>query len=307
VVLRLDDRWIWDFWIARDAGTYHAFYLQAPRALGDPDLRHAHATVGHAVSSDLVRWEVLPDALGPGPPGSWDSMATWTGSIVRHEGAWWMFYTGAARVDGEVSQRIGAAVSHDLLTWEKQPGPRIAADERWYETLDDRAWFEEAWRDPWVFAGEDGVHHALITARANHGKPDGRGVVGHATSTDLTSWEVGPPLSATGEFGHIEVPQVVTTDDRTLFVFSCQGDRISSRRRSRLGAVPGDATYAVEVPHELGPFDVAAARPVLSEDLYSGRLVETFDGDWVWLGFTNVDARGAFVGELCDPVPFERP
>ena len=47
------DHWLWDFWFARDGDDVHVFYLQAPRSLGDPELRHHNATIGHAVSRDL--------------------------------------------------------------------------------------------------------------------------------------------------------------------------------------------------------------------------------------------------------------
>ena len=48
--------------------------------------------------------------------------------------------------------------------------PLLEADPRWYEKYDGTAWFDEAWRDPWVFAdpGGDGWH-MLITARAGGG------------------------------------------------------------------------------------------------------------------------------------------
>ncbi|HEX7266280.1 MAG TPA: hypothetical protein VF256_02510, partial [Streptosporangiaceae bacterium] len=59
----------------------HVFFLHAPRDLGHPDLRHHHAQIGHAVSQDLRSWEVLPTAVGPGPPGAFDDRATWTGSV----------------------------------------------------------------------------------------------------------------------------------------------------------------------------------------------------------------------------------
>lgn len=303
-MLRFEDRWIWDFWTARHDGVYHVFYLQAPRSLGDADLRHANATVGHAVSEDLRRWTVVGDALGPGDRGTWDEMATWTGSIIRNKDTWYMFYTGAAKIDGLVSQQVGAAVSQDLTSWDKLPGPMISPDPRWYETLERHDWFEEAWRDPWVFKGSDGVFHALITARSNEGPRDGRGVIGHATSPDLFEWEVRPPLSSGGEFGHLEVSQLVTIADRHLLVFSCQEDLVSPMRQERLGEHPGDRTYLLEASSELGPFDIARARPALTPDFYSGRLVETFNGDWVWLAFHNFNNDGSFLGELSDPIPF---
>ena len=164
--LRLEDRWIWDFWHVWDGLTCHLFYLQAPRALGDERHRHRNATIGHAVSTDLANWTVLPDALGAGPRGAWDDIATWTGSVVRDDSRWVMLYTGISSRDQGLVQRIGAAVSTDLIYWEKDDrNPLIEADARWYEKLGSGDWFDEAWRDPWIFHA-DGNWHALITARS---------------------------------------------------------------------------------------------------------------------------------------------
>ena len=107
-MLRLDDRWIWDFWLARDGGDHHVFFLQAPRSLGDPELRHSNASIGHAVSSDLRSWAVLPDVFGPGAPGAWDDRVPWTGSVVRHEDRWYLFYTSTSTAERGLVQRIGA-------------------------------------------------------------------------------------------------------------------------------------------------------------------------------------------------------
>ena len=52
----LPDSWVWDFWTAVDDDTTHLFYLHAPKSLGDPDLRHRNAAIGHATSEDLVTW-----------------------------------------------------------------------------------------------------------------------------------------------------------------------------------------------------------------------------------------------------------
>ena len=59
----LSDAWTWDMWFADDGERYHAFYLKASRALGDPDRRHFYVTVGHAVSDDLRTWVEVRDAL----------------------------------------------------------------------------------------------------------------------------------------------------------------------------------------------------------------------------------------------------
>src|SRR5690606_29346203 len=160
--LALPDRWVWDFWFAHDGDDVHVFYLQAPRALGDPDRRHHNATIGHAVSRDLRTWEVLPDALGPGDGEEFDSLATWTGSVMRHDGVWHRFYTGVSTAEGGAVQRVGLATSPDLLTWTKQ-GLLLEADDRWYERLHPGV-REEAWRDPWVWhEPTDGRFHMLLT------------------------------------------------------------------------------------------------------------------------------------------------
>jgi len=303
--LRIEDKWIWDFWLVSNEDEYHIFFLQAPRDLVDPDLRHVNATVGHAVSTDLMKWTVLDDALGPGLPGTWDGLATWTGCVVQNGSDWYMFYTGASRVNDEIVQSVGAAKSSDLTKWSKLPGPLFSADPRWYETLEQKDWFEEVWRDPWIFTDEDGLHHALVTARAKSGPPDGRGVVGHATSTDLLTWEVKPPLSSPGEFGHIEVLQLAATNGGHALVFSCDAQRVSLERRARLESEPEDATYLLAVRSPLGPFDLAEARPALPVDMYSGRLVRKHDCSLVWLAFVHRNQAGEFVGELSDPIPYQ--
>ena len=119
-MLRLPDDWVWDSWVADDGDAYHLFYLQAPRSLGDAGRRHLNATVGHAVSTDLVSWEVLPEALGP-TPGSWDDLSIWTGStVLGDDGVWRMFYTATStRGYGVRDQRVGLAESDDLVTWRK--------------------------------------------------------------------------------------------------------------------------------------------------------------------------------------------
>ena len=61
----LPDSWVWDFWLAKEAATYHLFFLHASRALHDPDRRHMRAGIGHAISTDLVAWEQVTDAAIP--------------------------------------------------------------------------------------------------------------------------------------------------------------------------------------------------------------------------------------------------
>lgn len=302
-MLRLRDVWTWDFWLADDGVHYHLFFLKAPRALRDPDRRHWHVSVGHAVSTDLVGWHLVGDALAPGPAGAFDDMATWTGSVVRaDDGTWLMFYTGSCSRERGLKQRIGLATSTDLHTWTRDPEPVLESDPRWYEQLATAEWPDEAWRDPWVFRdpGGDGWH-MLITARSATGPADQRGVIGHARSSDLRAWEPRPPLSAPGTgFGHLEVPQIEIVDGQAVLLFSCLHKELSERRRT---AGERGGTWCLPVDDPLGPYDPARATRLTDESLYSGRLVQARDGTWMLLAFHNLDDDGQFVGELTDPTP----
>ncbi|MBK8757978.1 MAG: glycosyl hydrolase family 32 [Actinomycetales bacterium] len=319
-MLRLTDRWIWDSWYAVHEGRHHVFYLQADRSLVDPERRHRHPSIGHAVSDDLRHWEVLPDALAPSTEDAFDDWTTWTGSVVRDDaGTWWMFYTGSRHADDGLVQRIGAARSTDLLTWDKVSSDAlVSSDARWYEQYGTAAWGDEAWRDPFVFrhadpgdgstdsstnsstdGSADGRWHMLITARATHGPDAGRGVVGHAVSDDLLSWDVLPPITQphTG-FGQLEVNQVEIVDGIPTLLFCCDTPQLDADGLARHGR---GGVFSVTGPSLLGPFDIAAARRFDHDDLYAARLV-AHAGRWHLIGFRNIGADG-FIGELSDPIP----
>ena len=304
MALRLEDKWIWDSWYAFDGERYHAFYLHASRALGDPVRRHRNPIVGHAVSDDLTNWTVVRDALIVSDSPAFDSWTTWTGSVIRDDnGLWWMFYTGTSREDGGDVQTIGAATSTDLMEWAKVSSePMVSADARWYEKLDKTIWHDEAWRDPWVFRFENdpSTWHMLVTARANHGDPATRGVLGHATSTNLLNWDVRPPLSSPGQgFGQLEVFQFEVVDGVPVLVFCCGWRELSAERRAEFGE--RDATYSVAVSADLTEVDFNRAKAFEDPLVYAARIIQGKDG-WYLIGFVN-EVDGQFVGELCDPVP----
>ena len=197
-------------------------------------------------------------------------------------------------------QRVGYATSTDLHTWHKHGSPILEAAAPWYETLDSDAWHDEAFRDPWVFADPQGDGwHMLVTARAPEGPVMGRGVVGHAWSPDLRSWELREPLTAPSEhgFGQLEVLQLAVVDERPVLIFSCLGEHAMPSRRS------GGAVWAVPAAGPLGPFDVDGAYPLTDDSLYVGRLIRRRDdGQWMLLAFRNVGADGRFEGGIIDPV-----
>ena len=299
---------MWDFWFADDGEQFHMFYLHAPKTLGDPDLRHRNARIGHATSADLVAWTDHGAVLEPGGPEDFDASATWTGCVIQGpDTIWRMYYTGSRFLSEDSAtnvESIGVAKSADLHTWVKSAGPVVVADAQWYETLGSSDWPEEAWRDPWVFQDPDNARwHMIITARAKSGSrdPRDRGVLGHATSLDLNRWEVQEPLSEPGAgFVHLEVPQVITMAGRSALLFSCDTPALAGHRAAE---AQRGGIWILEIDDLTGPFDPSKALLLAGDDLYSGRLIQDRNKQWVLMAFENRDSSGSFVGVLSDPMP----
>jgi hypothetical protein len=106
-----------------------------------------------------------------------------------------------------------------------------------------------------------------------------RGCSQIATATGTT------PISAPGEFGQLEVPQVEVVDGRPILVFSVGATEVGLKRRALHPDLPS-GTYVCPGVSLLGPFDLEHDARLVS-DLYSGRLVRRRDGVWALLGFAN--------------------
>ena len=303
-MLRLTDDWVWDSWIADAGDRYHLFFLKAPRALQDPGLRHTAATIGHATSADLVDWELHDDALLPAAR-RWDDLALWTGSVARgDDGTWRLYYTALSSSPGHGvrDQRIGMAESGDLDTWLRVGDrPLVDPDPRWYRTLDEDAAASETWRDPFVFRDPDGDGwHMLITARAPDAERLRDGVLGHARSADMLTWELAPPLTEPAGFGQLEVPQVRCVDGQWLLVFTCHPQEQSAEQIARFGPF---CTWYVLGESPTGPWRIADARPFEDEPkLFAAPLVRRRDGTWAFVGFRNQEPEGILSFELLDPI-----
>ena len=90
MTIAIPGKWLWDSWYVRDGASWHGFFLQADRSLGNPDLRHLNVTQGHATSTNLVDWTHLGTTFTPQRNGpAWDDSTTWTGSVVRGDDGLW--------------------------------------------------------------------------------------------------------------------------------------------------------------------------------------------------------------------------
>ncbi|MEZ5670428.1 MAG: hypothetical protein R3F55_23945 [Alphaproteobacteria bacterium] len=307
---RLPDAWIWDFWFAKDGATYHMFYLRAPRSLGDPELRHHNAVIGHAASRNLVDWQDVGPCFGPARDAGWDDGPSWTGSIIRRDGLWHMFYTSTAQAEELKKQRIGLATSRDLHHWDRHPAnPVLDLEPVVYEEYDPALWHDRAWRDPYVIPDPVGDGYRMfLTARVNSGPAAARGVIAQARSRDLVEWHMILPATTPGSFGQLEVPQFLRLGRRCYLLFSTAVEHVGPTLRAGMkpGAVHFGGTHYYMADHPNGPWHLGGA-PFLSAgtetDLYSGKIVIDPQGAPVFLAFRDRDAGGRFYGEVSDPIP----
>ena len=235
---------------------------------------------------------VLPDALGTGPPGAFDDLATWTGSVVHHDGRWHLLYTGAARAEAGGVQRVGLASSHDLVTWERHglgARPTPPGTGRWSG-------------DPWVVWDDDTQRfHMLVTAAAD------------PRTRAASSATRGRATCARGRPGRRSSGRASSASSRCPS--SCTWRRLAhpvlgdagrprrrapapDRRRTVRHALPGSA-------EKFGAYTLDGDDFLVGDEagrFYAGRLLRRRRG-WAFLAWRLRDERGRFVGELSDPMP----
>lgn len=304
---QLNGHYVWDFWLVHGGGDYHLFCLTAPRTHEHPDLRHPHARIAHATSGDLQNWTFHGVVLAASDDAGWDDGVTWTGSVVkRPDGKWMMFYTGCSKAEDCKVQRIGAAVSDDLYSWEKISGPLLELDPRYYEKLDASRWHDQAFRDPWVYKDPEGPGwRMLFTAREPNGPKRGAGVIGQAYSPDLIHWTAGAPLFSIGYYGEMEVPQLFQLDGwwYCLFSNSCRHRDPDYMASGKCGMATG--THYIRSRSPNGPFELVEEEFFAGDSIghfYGGRVVETPDGGLAFMAFLNHAEDGSFVGQITSPM-----
>ncbi|MHA7886346.1 MULTISPECIES: glycoside hydrolase family protein [Roseicyclus] len=308
--LSLDDHWIWDSWYAHDGDRWHGFFLKAPKSLGDPELRHFNVSVGHAVSDDLTTWEHLGTCHAPAPQPAWDDYTTWTGSVIRgDDGLWHLFYTGTTRAEQGLYQRIGHATSSDLHSWQRVgdgqcldlTGPNAAHYEADFA---QSVWHDRAMRDPWVMRDPDGDGWLMyFTARApGIAEPNAGGAIGFATSPDLMTWTLQPPVF-TGGYGQLEVPQVFSQNGRWYCLFCTAAEHFSKAQAEATEGGPVTGNHYLVADDPRGPWRIAPGffDGALPCRRYAARIVETTEGLRI-LGFSD-RPDGDFVGRILDPEP----
>jgi hypothetical protein len=221
--------------IRDDRGTYHLFATHHPVGQewwSDPNA----ATLHHAISTDLCRWQpagdILPSGDGAPTDAIWDGRHIGAPHIVKWRGTYFLFYTGVRFVyvndaDGKPVpkpvQAIGLATSSDLTNWVKTAtGPIFRPSHP--DILYQKGTGEADARDPFVFEDRaNGRFLLYYTARDRQN----RGVVAVATSKELVHWQdLGPVLrlpgpTRAGESPWMpERPSVIERDGRYELFFT---------------------------------------------------------------------------------------
>jgi beta-fructofuranosidase len=149
-------------------GTYHLFYQCVPEST----TWSSRCLWGHAVSPDLVHWQVLPPALTPGP----DECGCWSGAaVVTDSGEIDIFYTRVHEEDLGQGSVVRARPKADGERWAADPAAPIV-------TVPPELG-AHSFRDPCVFRYED--HWVMVVGA---GFRDGRGGLVNFVSSDLVTW-----------------------------------------------------------------------------------------------------------------------
>jgi beta-fructofuranosidase len=217
------DGWAGDFIPLFWDGEYHLFYLKDYRDVAG----HGEGTPWfHIGTRDFVHYTDYGLALPRGTAEEQD-LYVFTGSALRAEGLFHIFYTGHnpyLRQRGQPEQGIMHAVSRDLVAWEKVPADTFFAPADRFEPHD--------WRDPFVFwNAEAGEYWLLAAARLRDGPPRRRGCTALCTSNDLRTWHVADPLYAPGLYFTHECPDLFRVGDWWYLLFSEFTDASVTRYR----------------------------------------------------------------------------
>lgn len=312
MTISIPGKWLWDSWYVHDGEKWHAYFLQADRSLGDPELRHLNVTQGHATSTDLVNWTHYGTCFAPSRHGpAWDDSTTWTGSVVKgDDGLWHLFYTGTRLSEDSLYQRIGHATSTNLHDWRRVgdglaldlTGPNASA----YETQHMVGhWHDRAMRDPWVMRNPGGPGWFMyFTARVpGVAEPNAGGAIGFATSPDLYAWTLEKPVFS-GGFGQLEVPQVFSYQGHWYCLFCMSSFQWSEAYKASNPQQPVTGTHFLIADDPRGPWRIGPGAffdGATPSRRYASRIIETDEGLRI-LGFAD-GGRANFGGYIMDPEP----
>jgi len=207
---------IGDIDVIRRGRNFHLFHLVLPN----------HDYIAHAISQDGMTWMRTRNAIFTGEPGTWDDDMLWTMHVSYHpvRKLYEMFYTGLHRAENGYFQRIGRAVSRDLMAWRKENEQNLPLLPTGVE-YEGPGYSERGWvsfRDPflWRDANQDWL---LLCARVIGGPVSRRGCVGLVRRTP-EGYQIEPPLYFPRMYDDFECPCLVELEGTFYLIGSIRED-----------------------------------------------------------------------------------
>ena len=193
-------------------GKYHLFYQYNPY-----DVVWNSMHWGHAVSSDLLRWEYLPAALAP--DREYDSFGCFSGSAVETDaGEHLLMYTGVRKDEQGREFQVQCVATGDGENYSKYSCNPVIDGESLPEGFDPANF-----RDPKIWRTEDGGYRCIAAAKDS----EGLGVLLLFSSEDGFKWKYeGIPARNDGSFGRMwECPDFFFLDGKAVILVSPQDMR----------------------------------------------------------------------------------
>lgn len=192
------------------AKEFKILYLQDYR----PNQPYTYHPIWCVTTKDAASYTSMGELVPCGTASEIDA-ALGTGSTIYHDGVYYTFYTAhsadASLTDGNV-EAVMLSTSRDFRVWEKNRSLLITAGDTY-----DRHDF----RDPFVFKGDDGLFHMLVSTKQN-----GKGVLAEFTSPDLLEWEDAGVFMTMMWDRFYECPDLFKMGDWWYLVYSEKHDAI---------------------------------------------------------------------------------
>lgn len=297
---------LWDSWFIRAKQEFHVFYLQAKRTKNPDDRHNNSVSIGHAVSKNLINWEELPIALEKGEHDSWDNLALWTGSVIDKDDKYFMYYTGRNKnEESKWIQKIGLAISDDLISWNKIQNNPILEAARYYSIDNQKNKLGRigAWRDPFVFFDTISKKYFMtISARDKNLNPEYNGCVALAESDNLYDWEILPPIFSPGVFDEIETTQLIFHQGLYYLFFSTHQSNCAASFAKGKGSFGGlHCFYSNNLFGNYSPVNENGVVFGNGNEMYAIRLLYDKGDDFFAIGWLNKTENENFVGKLSLP------
>ncbi len=193
-------------------GEYHVFYQYSPL-----DAKGGLKFWGHYTSKDLVNWTEHEVALYPDIEADRDGV--YSGSALIYNDEMYLFYTGNVKHEGE-HDYILTGREQNVIMVKSSDGYNFSTKKVLLRNNDYPADMGLHVRDPKVWREND-AFYMVLGARTL----DDLGAVLLYKSTDLENWDyVSTPAGREDDMGYMwECPDLLTVDEKRVFVFSPQG------------------------------------------------------------------------------------